>query len=155
MTILTIIFLILLGLLLLILEFAVIPGVTIAGVGGVIMLIVSIYLAFTKFGTLAGFITLLFVLVSAPLLFYYFFKTKPGKKLVLDTNIDGKVESFDPHSIHPGDEGMTIGRLAPSGKVTVNGITVEARSTGQFIDHHKPVKVVKVLPDKIIVELIS
>jgi membrane-bound ClpP family serine protease len=155
MTILTIVFLILLGLLLLILEFAVIPGVTIAGIGGVIMLIVSVYLAFTKFGTLAGFVTLLFVLVSAPLLFYYFFKTKPGKKLVLNTNIEGKVETFDSQSIHTGDEGITVGRLAPSGKVTVNGLTVEARSTGQFIDQHKPVKVVKVLPDKIIVEIIS
>ena len=74
MTILTIIFLILIGLLLLILEFAVIPGITIAGIGGVAMLIGSVYLAFSKYGVAAGFLTLLVVIISGPLIFYYFFK---------------------------------------------------------------------------------
>jgi membrane-bound ClpP family serine protease len=154
MTILAIIFLILLGLILLILEFAVIPGFTIAGIGGVAMLIASIYLAFSEYGTLAGFITLLTVLVSAPLLFYYFFKTRAGKKMVLNTKIEGKVEAFDPLKIQPGDTGITIGRLAPSGKVKVNGEVADAQSTGSFIDPIKPVRVVRVIPNKVIVELI-
>lgn len=155
MTLLAIIFLILLGLILLILEFAVIPGVTIAGIGGVAMLIGSIYLAFSEYGTLAGFITLLVVLVSAPLLFYYFFKTRAGKKMVLQTKIEGKVETFDPKKIQPGDTGITMGRLAPSGKVKVNGEVADAQSTGSFIDPHRPVKVVKVIPNKVFVELIN
>ncbi len=155
MTILIIIFLILLGLLLLILEFVVIPGVTIAGIGGVLMLIGSVYLAFSKYGTLAGFLTLLFVLVSAPLIFYFFFKTKAGKKMVLDTRIEGKVETFDMKKIKAGDTGITTGRLAPSGKVKVCGEVVDAISTGSFIDPNREVKVVKVLPNKVVVELLK
>lgn len=155
MTILTIIFLILVGLLLLILEFAVIPGITIAGLGGVAMLIGSVYLAFTEYGTLAGFLTLLVVIVSAPLIFYYFFQSKAGKKMVLDTNIDGKVETFNVENVGIGDTGITLGRLAPSGKVKVNGETVDALSTGSFIDPHQQVRIVKILPNKIIVELIK
>jgi membrane-bound ClpP family serine protease len=155
MTILAIVVLILLGLLLLILEFAVIPGVTIAGIGGVAMLIGSVYLAFSTYGMGAGFLTLLAILILAPLIFYYFFKSRAGKKMVLETNIDGKVETFAAGAIRVGDTGMSSGRLAPSGKARINGLTVEARTTGSFVDQDKPVRVVKVLTDKIIVELIK
>jgi len=155
MTLLAIIVLILLGLLLLLLEFAVIPGVTIAGIGGFLMLVGSIYLAFAEYGTWPGIITLLIVLILAPLMFFYFFRSRAGKKMVLDTNIDSKVETFDSAKIQVGDTGKTVGRLAPSGKVKVNSETVDAQSTGSFIDHNTPVRVVKILPNKIIVEPIK
>jgi membrane-bound ClpP family serine protease len=155
MTILAIIVLIVLGLLLLLLEFAVVPGVTIAGIGGFLMLAGSVYLAFAGFGTGAGIVTLVFVLTAAPALVYYFFRSKVGKTMVLDTNIDAKVETFETDNIHPGDTGITLGRLAPLGKVRVNGVSVEAHSTGSFIDHNKPVRILKVYPGKVIVELIK
>ncbi len=154
MTILAILLLILLGLVLLILEFAVIPGVTIAGIGGVAMLIASVYLAFSRFGVLAGILTLLLILILTPLLFYYFFKTRAGRKMVLETNINSTVETFDASRIHPGDTGISVGRLAPSGKARVNGELAEAQSTGSFIDPNQPVRVLKVYPNKIIVELL-
>ncbi len=155
MTIITIVFLILIGMLLLILEFAVIPGITIAGVGGVAMLIGSVYLAFSVYGTWAGFLTLLLIIMSAPLIFSYFFKSKAGRKMVLDTQIEGKVETWNTMKLQPGDTGVTLGRLAPSGKVRVNGETVEAHSTGSFIDPQQQVRIVKILPNKIIVELLK
>ena len=155
MTIVAIIVLILLGLLLLLLEFAVIPGVTIAGIGGFLMLAGSVYLAFAQYGTGAGFATLLVVIIAAPALVIYFFRSKAGKKMVLETNIDGKVETFETDNIHPGDTGITLGRLAPMGKVKVNGVSVEAQSTGSYIDQNRPVKILKVYPGKVIVELIK
>lgn len=155
MTIVAIIVLILLGLLLLLLEFAVIPGVTIAGIGGFLLLAWSVYLSFAQYGTLAGFLTLIFVLIAAPALILLIFRSKAGKKMILETNIDSKVETFETDNIHPGDIGTTVGRLAPMGKVKVNGVTVEAQSVGPFIDHNKTVKVLKVYPGKIIVELIN
>ncbi|MFZ5430256.1 MAG: NfeD family protein [Bacteroidota bacterium] len=155
MTILAIIVLILLGLLLLLLEFAVVPGVTIAGIGGFLLLAYSVYLAFAQYGTLAGFITLVIVLVAAPALIYYLFRSRAGRKMILETNIDAKVDTTETENIQPGDAGITIGRLAPMGKVRVNGVSVEAQSTGSFIDQNKPVRVLKVYPGKIIVELIK
>ncbi len=155
MTIVAIIVLILLGLLLLLLEFAVIPGVTIAGIGGFLLLAWSVYLSFAQYGTLAGFLTLIFVLIAAPALLVFVFRSRAGKKMILETNIDAKVETFETENIHPGDTGVTVGRLAPMGKAKVNGITVEAQSIGPFIDQNKPVKVLKVYPGKIIVELIN
>jgi membrane-bound ClpP family serine protease len=152
MTIVAIIVLILLGLLLLLLEFVVIPGVTIAGIGGFLMLAGSVYLAFVEYGTGAGFITLIIVLTAAPALVLYFFKSKAGKIMVLKTSIDSKVDTSETDHISPGDIGVTISRLAPMGKVKVNGETVEAQSTGQFIDPHKQVRILKVQPGRIIVE---
>lgn len=152
MSIFAIILLILLGLVLLLIEFAVIPGVTIAGIGGFLLLAASVYIAFTELGTVAGFITLLVVLIVAPAMIYYFFKSRSGRKMILEKNIDGKIESFNAEKIAVGDAGKTIGRLAPSGKVRVNGEVVEAQSTGAFVDHNTEIKVLKILSNKIIVE---
>ena len=152
MSIFAIILLILLGLVLLLIEFAVIPGVTIAGIGGFLLLGASVYIAFSELGKTAGFITLLVVLIAAPAMVYYFFKSRTGKKMILEKNIGGKVQLINEEKVVVGDSGKTIGRLAPMGKVRVNGEVVEAQSTGSFIDHNTEIKVLKIVSNKIIVE---
>ena len=152
MSLLAIILFIILGLLLLLIEFAVIPGITIAGIGGFLLLIGSVYIAFRSYGNVAGFITLSIVLIAAPLMIYYFFKSRSGKKMILESQINGKVETLNQENIKVGDIGKSIGRLAPGGKVKINGEVVEAQSTGSFIDQHTEVKIIKVLSNKIIVE---
>jgi len=152
MSIFAIVLLILLGLVLLMIEFAVIPGVTIAGIGGFLLLGASVYIAFVEYGTGAGFLTLLIVLIAAPLMIYYFFKSRSGKKMILNSKIEGKVDTINKEKIKIGDIGKTIGRLAPTGKVKVSGEIVEAQSTGSFIDQNTEIKVSKILSNKIIVE---
>lgn len=155
MTIFAIILLIVLGLVLLLIEFAVIPGVTIAGIGGFLMLAASVYIAFSEYGTVAGFITLAVVLIAAPFMIYYFFKSKSGKKMILESKVEGKVDGIDLEKIKIGDVGKSIGRLAPIGKAKVNDEVVEAQSTGSFIDQQTEIRVVKVLSNKIIVEPVN
>lgn len=152
MSVFAIVLLILLGLVLLLIEFTVIPGVTIAGIGGFLLLGASVYIAFSDFGTGVGFITLLVVLIAAPLMIYYFFKSRSGKNMILNSRIIGKVETIDIEKIKIGDIGKSIGRLAPTGKVKVSGEIVEAQSTGLFIDHNTEIIVSKILSNKIIVE---
>ena len=65
------------------------------------------------------------------------------------------MENINAEKIHVGDIGKSLGRLAPTGKVKVNGEVVEAQSTGSFIDHNTEIKVIKVLTNKIIVELLN
>ncbi len=155
MTILIILFLIFLGVLLLLLEFAVIPGVTIAGIGGVVMLGASVYLAFSEYGIIAGIVTLAFVLIAVPILFIRFFKSRRGKKMVLESEITGRVDEIDVNTIHPGDEGITVGRLAPTGKVRVNNQIIEGKSISGFIDQQVKIRVVEILKTQIIVEPIN
>lgn len=155
MTVFAIILLICLGLLLLLIEFAVIPGVTIAGIGGFVLLAASVYIAFVEYGSGIGFLTLAFVIIASPVLIYSLFQSKTGKKMVLESLIDSKVETTVSDKIHVGDSGKTIGRLAPSGKAKVNGEVVEAVSTGGFVDHNTEIKVLKILSNKIIVEPVN
>lgn len=155
MTILAIILLILLGLLLLLIEFAVIPGITIAGIGGAVLLITSVYIAFTGIGKVAGFITLAVVVIASPLMIYYFFNSRSGKKMILESEINGKIENFNADNLKVGDIGKTIGRLAPMGKIKVNGEMVEAQSTGAFIDHQTDIRIIKIKSNQIIVEPIK
>lgn len=155
MTALIILFLIFLGVLLLLLEFVVIPGVTIAGIGGVILLGASVYVAFDTYGVIPGIITLAFVLIAVPVLIYRIFKSKTGKKMMLNSEIDGHVDHVDDQVIHVGDEGITIGRLAPTGKVRINNLSMEAKSAVGFVDPQVKIKVVEVLKTQVIVEPIN
>ncbi len=155
MSIFTIVLLILLGLVLLLIEFAVIPGITIAGIGGFLLLIASVYIAFSELGSAAGYITLAVVLLIAPAMIYYFFKSRTGKKMILEKNVVGKVDSIDLEKVKVGDEGKTLGRLAPMGKVKVNDEIVEAQSTGAFIDPNIRIRVIKISSNKLIVEPVN
>jgi len=151
MNILIILFLIFLGIVLLLIEFTILPGITIAGVGGFLLFAYSVYLAFTSYGTLAGFLTLGFVMIVAPTLVVVFFKGKTGKKMVLDTIITGVANQID-EKIKVGDIGVTIGRLAPMGKIKVNDTVVEVKSTGSFVDPGEKVRIIEIEKSLITVE---
>lgn len=151
MSILVILLLIFLGIVLLLIEFTILPGITIAGIGGVLLFGYSIYMAFTTYGPLAGFLTLAFVVIVAPLMVVWLFQGKTGKKLVLSTTITGVANQVD-EKVKVGDIGVTIGRLAPMGKIRVNGEVVEVKSTGAFIDPGESVRIIEIEKSQITVE---
>ena len=151
MDILIILLLIFLGIVLLLIEFTILPGISIAGIGGTLLFAYSIYLAFNTYGPLAGFLTLGFVVIVAPLLVVFVFKGKTGKKMVLSTTITGIANQID-DKIKVGDMGVTIGRLAPMGKIRVNGEVVEVRSTGAYIDPGESVRIIEIEKSQITVE---
>ena len=151
MSILVILLLIFLGIVLLLIEFTILPGITIAGIGGVLLFGYSIYMAFTTFGPLAGFLTLGFVVIVAPLLVALFFQGKAGKRMVLSTTMTGIANQID-EKIKVGDIGVTIGRLAPMGKIRVNGEVVEVKSTGAFVDPGENVRIIEIEKSQITVE---
>lgn len=152
MNILIILFLIFLGIVLLLIEFTILPGITIAGIGGLLLFAYSIYLAFTTYGTTAGFLTLGFVLLVAPILVVRFFKGKAGRKMVLNTVIDGVANEINSQKVQVGDVGTTIGRLAPMGKIRVNNEVIEVKSTGTFVDPGVKVKIIQIEKSLVTVE---
>ncbi|MBV5315662.1 MAG: NfeD family protein [Prolixibacteraceae bacterium] len=152
MTALIIIFLIVLGIILLLIEFTILPGITIAGVGGFMLFAYSIYLAFDSYGALAGFLTLGFILIMSPILIVWLFKGKRGKKMVLNTVLDGVANEINKEKVKIGDIGITVGRLAPMGKIKVNDEVVEVKSTGTFIDPGEKVRIIHIEKSLITVE---
>ncbi len=147
-----IILLIILGVVLLWIEFLVIPGITIAGIGGVLLIGTGIYLSYELYGASTGSYVLLgsvlFMFVSV----YFSLKSKTWSRTMLQSKVDGRVNTFDKDIVKPGDTGKTTTRLAPIGKVEVNGVYYDAKSTDNIINAGADITVVKVLGDKLIVK---
>lgn len=152
MSIIAIIFLILLGIVLCLIEFLLVPGVTIAGIGGALLMGGGVYMAYKVYGNTVGNYTLLGTLLFIFITIYFSLKSRTWKKFMLNSKIEGKARTISEDVIKKGDVGKTITRLAPIGKALVNGITIEAKSTGQFIDENTDIEVVKVLKSNIIVK---
>lgn len=150
-----IILLILTGLLLLILEFFVFPGITIAGIGGFILIGSAIFMTYNSFGPTTGHIVLSATLVVSVLAVILAFRSKTWDRLMLKTELTENVESFEEESIKPGDQGVTITRLNPMGRVRINEINVEARCPDSFVDPQVKIEVLKVFKTYVIVKPIN
>ncbi len=149
-----VIIIILIGLFLLLVEFLLIPGITVAGVGGVILIAGGITWAYTGYGTTAGHLTLLGTAIASVTVVVLALRSKTWKYFMLNTNVEGSVDGkIDENQIKVGDAGVSVSRLAPMGKARINGVLVEAKSMGEFIDQKKEVIVIKIEGSKVIVKL--
>jgi membrane-bound ClpP family serine protease len=156
MSILAIILLIVLGILLFVVEFLLIPGVTIAGIGGAILMAVAVYMSYKTHGNTVGNYTLIATLILTLGGFAYALRAKTWRKLMLNKDIDGRVEvGLQNNTIKVGDRGEAITRMAPVGKVMINGLVVEGKSQRGFLDEHTPVEVIKVLNTQVIIKPIK
>ncbi len=152
-----IIFLIFVGLLLFIIEFMLIPGITIAGVGGAICLVSGIVFAFVSFGTTTGLLVLGATALVMVVLTVLMLKSGTWNKFMLKTTIDSKVDTVgaEEGKVKAGDRGVTVTRLAPGGKVLVNGEYFEAKSVDILIDPRQEIEVIRIDDNKLIVKPIN
>ncbi len=149
-----IIFLIILGILLFLVEFLIVPGITIAGIGGAISIITGVVLAFYYEGPTTGLIVLISTAVLIGLTAVFMLKAGTWKKLMLNKAIDSKVDFVkrDEGRIKIGDKGKTITRLNPMGKVMIGNDFYEAKAMDKLIDQNTEVEIVKIESNKIIVK---
>lgn len=151
-----IIILILLGILLFLIEFLIIPGATVAGVGGLILMGSGVYLAFDNFGNQVGLFVLVFSLVASILILVFALRAKTWKGAMLNAKIEGKVnEGPAEGSIKAGDNGIALTRLAPIGKIRINDITIEGKSSEGYIDPNTKITVIKITGAQAIVKPIK
>ncbi len=147
-----VIILLILGIILFLIEIFLIPGISIAGIGGLLSTGVAIFLAF-QISSFWGILVLLFGLILLGLLVWVVYYSKTLDKLSLKTNIDATVEKADEkNEIKIGDVGITLSRLAPMGKVKVNDVVIEAKTEGEFVDENTEIIVLKVFSNNILVK---
>ena len=146
--------LLLLGVLLLLLEILFVPGTTIVGVGGMVLLIIGIYLAYTYLGALAGHISLASCVAAIFLSLIVLLKGQTWKKMALETNVEGKGVEQVEKMVAVGDEGKTVTRLNPSGNALFGNKLIEVDASGQFVDAESKIVVTKVEQNKIRVKTI-
>ncbi len=148
-----IIILITLGLLFLLLEVLVIPGTTLAGILGFGLIFTGLWQAYASKGIIEGHITLGSTVVVTVIVLYYSFKTGTWKRMALKANSDGKMDQLEGTNIKIDDTGISVSRLAPSGKALINNDIIEVHTYGEFIDQEKEIQVIAVKNNKIIVTL--
>jgi membrane-bound ClpP family serine protease len=155
MTIFIIVLLLVLGIVLILLEFFVLPGITVAGIAGVVMMLGGIYLSYHHYGSTIGHLTVLGSVVFSLLALWLALKSGTWNKIMLKTEIDSKVEKLGEDTVAVNDEGICLSRLAPMGQVRINNQIVEAKSTGTYVDEKTEVKVIKIVDKVIIVKPIK
>ncbi len=143
------------GVLFLLAELFLIPGLSIAGIAGFLSMAGAVYYAYVKIGAFAGSLTALVMLAVMSLAVYLFLKSRALEKMSLNTDISGKVDNLQGLDIKQGDMGTTLSRLAPMGKVEINGLTAEAKTLDGFIDENVPVRVLDVQGNTVIVETVN
>jgi membrane-bound ClpP family serine protease len=152
MTVLGIVLLVLAGVLLFLLEFLVVPGVTIAGIGGLLCFSGAVYLAFENLGTTEGVIVLIVVVITIIIALIYGLRAKTWKRISLGTQIKSRVTNVDSLDIKPGDTGVSLTRLGPIGKVMIGEKRCEGQSIGPYIDENSEIEVVQIKTNHVIVK---
>ncbi|MDR0982682.1 MAG: hypothetical protein LBM07_05510 [Culturomica sp.] len=140
------------GLSLILIEIFLLPGVGFAGFLGLGAVGFGIYLGYSYYGVPTGHFILLAIIIVGFFITLYALRSKTWKHFGLNAVIKGSVDGVD-ESIKVGDTGLTIGRLAPMGKVQVGNSIVEGQSFAGYIDNNQEVEILKVFKDKVIVKL--
>ena len=149
-----IITLILLGLLLVLAEILLIPGVGIAGVLGLLAMGGSCAYAFMEMGNMTGIIVTSVNAVLLVALIIWVLRAQTWKRLSLETNIDSKAVVPEVE-VSVGDKGRSVTRLAPMGPVRFGDNSLEVTSMEGLIDPGMDVQVVAIEDAKIYVSIVN
>lgn len=143
--------LIILGIILLLAEIFLIPGIGIAGILGLISLCGSSYYAFAFLSPMAGAIVTTVNIVLLAVVLFYALRAKTWKKFELSTVIDNAPSEA---KIGLGDKGKAVTRLGPMGTARFDGKSYEVTALEGMIDAGQEVEVVHIENNKIYVKAV-
>ena len=139
-----IVLLVFFGLLFLVAELVLLPGVSIGAVLALVCYGSSVYLAFRDFGPVTGtVVVILVILVLSVIATVVSLRAKTWQRFSLKQEIRSSSMPVIPaEELQVGDRGVTLSRLSPMGKVEIGGRTYEAKSQGAYVDQQRDVEVV-------------
>lgn len=146
-----ILFLLFLSVFLMIVEFFFIPGTTLFGIVGFIGGTISIYYAFQE-STNFGYASIVIGVVMFIIFFFIGKRMMKKSKLNLESEIDGKVNTYNDGVLNVGDKGVTKTVLKPNGKALIESHKIEVYSLGEYIEKDIEIEVVKIQENKIFVK---
>ena len=135
--------LIIVGILLLVAELVLLPGISVAGIGAFLSLAVAAVYGFFLYGILGGSVVLAAIIIVAVAAVVVSLRANTWQRLSLKSTIDAtSTPTPEQNDIRIGQRGETLTRLAPMGKVQVGDVTVEAKSVDAYIDPRQVVEVI-------------
>jgi membrane-bound serine protease (ClpP class) len=151
------------GVLLIGLEVFVIPGMSVAGIGGIVALVAGLGMTLVGAGATVSIIisalgrvaiSILLAMAGALLLLRVLPRLPFGRRLVLETGMPadlGYVSTPDTDRHWLGRSGTAVSPLRPAGIAEMDGVRVDVVSDGGFIEAGTPVEVTRVDGNRIVV----
>jgi membrane-bound ClpP family serine protease len=143
------------GILIILIEIIFVPGTTVVGIAGFIIGCYGIYSSYGYFGETTGHIVLVISLVAMASAIVIAFKSNAWDRFSLHSTMEGKVNDDFKVALEVGAEGDSISSLRPMGKALFNEKEVEVATLGEYVRESQPVRIIKIIDNKIYVELIK
>ena len=135
--------LIVLGLLFLLAEILLLPGISVGAILALVCYASAAYIAFTGYGTAAGMTVVAVIAAASAVLTVWALRAKTWQRFSLNHKIESAGNSVPQNdNVKAGDRGVAVSRLSPMGTVEIAGRRYEAKSAGAYIDQHSEVEVV-------------
>lgn len=147
--------LIFVGIIFLLIETLLMPGVGIAGILGLLSLGGACWYTFTYIGPAAGRWVTVGVVLAVVALVVFVLRSKTWKKFELDTEVTSKV-NHEVDRLKVGDRGIAQTRLAPMGTGKFPAISCEVKSfDNSMVSAGTPLEVIEIEDGKAIVKPIN
>jgi membrane-bound serine protease (ClpP class) len=151
-TIAVIIAVLVLGLVLLFVEVAIIPGFGVSGALGLLALAAGAIAAWTELGPLWGGVTGGVSVVAAGAMLYWLPKSRLGRKMVLEHSQAEAISQKDRSEL-VGRRGITVTPLRPIGRVRFGSDEVDVMTEGEYVDSNQEVEVMSVEGTRVVVRI--
>ncbi|MCD8208783.1 MAG: serine protease [Bacteroidales bacterium] len=146
-----VVILIIVGVLLLLAELLIVPGVGVAGILGLCSLIASCVYCFYHFSLTVCTVVIAINVLLVVVFTVFVLRGKTWKRLSLSAKIDNSVASGQ-RLLAVGDVGKTTTRLAPMGSARFDGEVYEVKSLEGMVSSGVEVEVVYLEDNKVVVK---
>ncbi len=140
------------GILLLVLEVAIIPGFGIAGIFGMILLGAGTVTIWAFYGATIGAASLVISAIISVLMIWLFFKSRASRRLIMEKQIEGDSSVVPSLTWLMDRPGVVTKPLRPAGIAEIDGDPYDVISEGEFIDQGVAVVVIGISTNSIVVE---
>ncbi len=123
-----IVLLVFFGLLFLVAELVLLPGVSIGALLSLVCYGSSIYLAFRDYGPLTGAVVVIAILVLSCIAIVISLRAKTWQRFSLKQEIHSSSMPEPDKELQIGARGTSVSRLSPMGKISIDGRIYEAKS---------------------------
>ena len=137
-----IVLLVFFGLLFLVAELVLLPGLSIGALLSLVCYGSSIYLAFRDYGPLTGTLVVVAIVLLSLIAVVVSLRAKTWQRFSLQQEIRSSSMPEPEKELQIGARGKSVSRLSPMGKIEIDGRIYEAKSQDVYIDPRSEVEVV-------------
>ncbi len=150
MDILTIALLIVCGFVLLVIEAFLVPGFSVPGIAGIVVIFFGIYRAMVAYGAMGAAVAFLVSATATILLLRAALQSRAVRQTTLEHN-QKEYRAPDDYRALVGKEGVTLSPLRPAGIAEIEGERMDVVTDGEFLASGTPVKVLSIEGVRIVV----